>query len=200
MATDFEKYFNRVSAATEAIANKRGEAIDIAIEVENNLTDIISWCFCPSKHSGYEIPASTIDESGITLKSLLLSRIDFRDKIEIFKDVILAKQPQVFKNNKAQINTIVKELDKVRKFRNLLAHSESDLLSLSDDTGSIIVDEFQVVEYRKGQVIRHSISKDKYESEIKTMLGLVLKLWILFGLFGDDSDVVKKYQEMLNKA
>ncbi len=185
------------SKVGDYVRRSRGEVIDRSIHIEAILTNIITWCFYPSQHTKCSDFPETIDANGLALKSLLLRRIDFRDKIEVLKEAILFSKPEVMKANKPLITTIVKELNRVRGFRNLLAHSESDLSwefvneSVSRDNNTP-VDRLQVIEYRKGVAIKHLITKAKYVSETKTMTRVQIRLWQLCALLNDDYEQARK--------
>jgi hypothetical protein len=193
------KEIEQLLEAFEYGAAKRGKIIDAAIMIENVLTDIITWCFYPAHYESDRRISNLLDENGVALKSLLLRKIDFRDKIEILKDVILNKKPHVAKSNEALINTIAKELNQVRVFRNLLAHSESDLsrefLNSFNYTNSESLDKFRVIECKKGKIVKHLIDKAKYLSETKIMVRVLMRLEQLFALLNDDSNNASKYGE-----
>ena len=84
-----------IKQASEAFATSmisRGGVIDFVINIENTLTDIIVWCFYPTDNKWDVDIYNQLDEDGINLRALLLRKIDFYEKIEILKAVILAKK------------------------------------------------------------------------------------------------------------
>jgi len=201
MEISMDSEIKQMIEAWEHAATKRGKIIDFNITIENTLTDIITWCFYPSKYSSGEYISDLLDKDGLVLKSLLLRKIEFREKIKILKDVIIAKKPHIAESYKALISTIVEELNQVREFRNLLAHSESDIsskfLSSLKHTNGEPIDKLQLIEYKKGKVIKHLIDKRKYLSETKIMLRVFHRLWQLFALLNDDSDSAKETEELV---
>jgi len=192
------------NTAEEFANKKRGEVIDLAIKIENSLTDIIAWCFYPSKYSKNEIISDQLDDNGLGLKLLILCKLTFHEKIDVLKDVITAKKPIILKNHNSFINTIVEELGKVCKFRNLLAHSESDLSREFID-GSVNYDNsepissLQVIEYKRGKLSRHLINRDRYVSEMTVMFRVDTRLSQLFSLLNDDQNMADFYQQMISK-
>lgn len=202
MVTKSKKLIEQIFKSYETFDKKRGAIIGSAIHVENNLTDIITWCFYPLESSRDEMVDELIDKNGIALKSLLLSKINFRDKIDMLQEAIEYRKPDILKTNKALVKNIVKELHKVRTFRNLVAHSESELtidsLITSGEIENDLEDSFQVIEYKNGQEQRHLINKAKYEIEIMRMANVTMSLQILFGLFSNDPKIVKNNQDYIN--
>jgi len=188
----------------EASISNRGRVIDIAIDVENTLTDIITWCFYPSHYSPDKGTSEQLDENGVVLKSILVRKVYFRDKIEILKDIIMVKKPAIWESNRKLINNLRKELDRVREFRNLLAHSpldisKEDLLILprgSHKKGN----NFQVLEYKKGKVIKHSITTKRIQTERFRMAGVSFTLYQLFSLLNDDLKNVSHYEHLSSLA
>ena len=168
-------------------SSKRGEIINLTTKIENTLTDIFACIFCPGKYSSDVEANKLLNKERIELKSLILGKIDFRDKIESLNNIILVKKPEILESNRALIKTLVKELDKVREFRNIIAHSELDILSeefmreLRHDVGEKI-DKFQIIEYKKGKAILHLINEERINTEIKTMERVLFKLQKLHAL------------------
>jgi len=176
---------------------RRGEVIALSSQIENMLTDIIAWCFSPSNYYEQMLIEDLLDANGFALKSLLLNKVDFRDKIEIFRDILLVKYSRIIRTDDKLIKLIIKELDNVRKFRNLLAHSE-----LSYPRGSIeeIKDTIYITEFKKGKAVRHVINEEKYLIETNTMSRVISRLWQLFSLMNDDLDSALAYEEDANKC
>lgn len=179
----------------------RGGVIDFAINIENTLTDIIAWCFYPTKNKWDGYIYNQLDEDGIVLKSILLRKLDFSEKIKLLKAVILARKLLPWENNKVLISKITKELNHVREFRNLLAHSPLDTsketldsLTYRTDTGT---EDFQVLEYKGGRVIKHKIDNARIRSEIEIMVRVWYRLIQLFDLLkGETEDA--RISEMLS--
>lgn len=184
-----------IKQAGEAFATSminRGGVIDLAINIENTLTDIIAWCFCPTDNKWDVDIYNQLDEDGINLKALLLRRIDFNEKIKILKDVILTKSLLPWESNKTLIGNITKELNHVRDFRNLLVHSPLDtsketLDSLTYRAGTGTED-FQVLEYKNGRVIKHRIDSARIKSETAIMMRVWYRLIQLFALLKGDAE------------
>lgn len=184
-----------IKQAGEAFATSminRGGVIDLAINIENTLTDIIAWCFCPTDNKWDVDIYNQLDEDGINLKALLLRRIDFNEKIKILKDVILTKRLLPWESNKTLIGNITKELNHVRDFRNLLAHSPLDTSKETLDSltyrASTGTEDFQVLEYKNGRVIKHRIDSARIKSEMAIMMRVWYRLIQLFALLKGDTE------------
>lgn len=166
---------------------KRGDIIHLTTQIENTLTDIFAHIFYPGKYMPDIEATKLLVKERIEFKSLILWKIDFRDKIESLNNTILVKKPKILENNKVFIKTLVKELNKVREFRNIIAHSELDLFSaefireLRHDVGKKI-DKFQITEYKKGKVIPHLLDEERINTEIENMKKVIEKLRILHAL------------------
>jgi len=190
---------NETRQANEAFITSmtsRGGIIDLAVTIEDVLTDIIAWCFYPTKkESNSDIfdTLNQLDENGIILKATLLVKLDFSQKIDILKTVISAKHllPMAkYKNLMAEITT---NLTHIRKFRNKLAHSPLDisptsLKSLTYQKPGKGTYDFQIIQYKNGKAIKHRIDI----SGVKTELHIIVKCWYqliqLFALLKDDTE------------
>jgi hypothetical protein len=189
--------------ANDYSCKKRGEIIAEAISVENNLTDIITWFFYPSKYLIDETIYNTSENNSLILRSLILGSISFRDKIELLKDIVIIKNPEIMNNYIELTKNIFKELDRVRKFRNLLAHSESDLSREFIDSSVNLsnkerINTLQVIEYKKGKLIKHIIDKKKYISEMLVMYRVDTRLDQLYSLLNNDKDMAEKYKKFVD--
>ena len=181
---------------------RRGFVIGLSAQIENMLTDIIAWCFYPSRYYQQTLIEDLLDSNGLTLKTLVLNKINFRDKIEMFRDILLVKNSRIIKTDDKLIKLIVNELDEVRKFRNLLAHSElsypKDFIdpeeSPDEKKGTIYFTDF-----KKGKVVRHIINEGKYIMETNTMSRVISRLWQLFSLMNDDLNSALAWEEDANK-
>lgn len=194
-----------IKQASEAFATSmisRGGVIDFAINIENTLTDIIAWCFYPTDNKWDVDIYNQLDEDGIILKALLLRKIDFYEKIEILKAVILAKKLLPWENNKTLISKITKDLNHVREFRNLLAHSPLDTSKESLDSltyhAGTGTEDFQVLEYKNGRVIKHKIDNARIRSEIAIMMRVWYRLIQLFALLKGDTEDAKVSEILSN--
>lgn len=173
--------FEKLYKTEKYSSSKRGEIINLTTKIENTLTDIFARIFCPGKYTPDIEATKLLVKQRVELKSLLLWKIDFRDKIESLNSVILVKQPEILENNRTFIKTLIKELNEVREFRNIIAHSELDLFSaefikeLKNDVSKKI-DKFQIVEYKKGKAIPHLINEARINTEIKKMEEVLDKL------------------------
>jgi hypothetical protein len=164
----------------------RGTILSFAADVEDLLTSIIAWCFSPT----YQMLDGEIDtllnKMAIGLKSIVLIKIDFVDKIAMLEQCARFSDEDVYLGNCKLIKEIVKELDKIRKFRNLLAHSTMDT---SDEYAQKLLsklisdnESFQVKIYKNGVVTKKNISSDELKTEIirtGTTLHKLLQLWAL---------------------
>lgn len=180
----------------------RGGIIDFAISVENTLTDIIAWCFYPTENKWDVDIYNQLDENGIILKATLLRKIDFRDKIEILETVLRSRNLLPGAKNKKLLSEIRKDLNHIRDFRNLLAHSPLDvstdsLNSLTYSNGRGTTD-FQILEYKKGQVIKHRIDISRIKFEMKIMSRCWYRLIQLFALLKGDAEDARVSERLSN--
>jgi len=195
---DTEK-LNEIRQSREAFITSmtsRGGTIDLAVTIEDFLTDIIAWCFYPTKKEwnlGIFNIFNQLDENGIILKTTLLVKLDFSEKIDILKTVISAKNLLPMAKYKNLMAEITRKLNHIRKFRNQLAHSPLDmsaasLKSLSYRKPGEGTYDFQLIQYKKGKAIKHRIDI----SGIKTELNIMVKCWYqliqLFALLKDDTE------------
>ncbi len=128
MGTNNNRKQNSLIDETKSLcAIGRGVILTNATWIENLLTSIIADCFEPTDKDnssmGFEIP---LTDKAIALKGIILKRMDFRDKIEVFTECVQVANPTVYKDNLPLIKCITKELNTLREFRNLLAHSPAD--------------------------------------------------------------------------
>ncbi len=181
---------------------RRGFVIGLSTQIENMLTDIIAWCFYPSRYYQQTLIEDLLDSNGFALKSLILNKINFRDKIEMFRDILLVKNSRIIKTDDKLIKLIVNELDNVRKFRNLLAHSElsypSDLTD-SEKSPEEKKETIYFTEFKKGKAVKHIINERTYINETNTMSRVISRFWQLFSLMNDDLDSALAWEEDANK-
>jgi hypothetical protein len=198
--------FDLVKNSKEAFKtsmNSRGGIIDFAVNIENTLTDIIAWCFYPTeKEWDVDIP-SHLDKSGILLKSTLLRKLEFSEKIDTLRTVITARNLlPMTQYNKNLLTEIKNNLHHIRRFRNLLAHSPLDLSpdslkSLTYKNPGQGTDDFQLIEYKQGKAIKHKIHVSLIKSEVLIMMKCWYQLIQLFALLkGDIQDA--KVSEILS--
>lgn len=180
----------------------RGGIIDGATQVENILTDIIAWCFFPTFEKLDEEIDNQLEEKGIILKSLILRKLEFEDKINMLKDLIVVTNEELWNNNVQLIKEIRKELHKIQKFRNLLAHSPLDTskeyrnqLTTHTDLGNI---GFQILEYKGTQVRKHNIDENKIKEEVERIRVTWHKLLQLFALLKNDIKDAKACEVLAN--
>lgn len=183
--------------------SKRGEIINLTTKIENTLTDIFACIFCPENFSSDVKANKSLNKERIELKSLLLNKINFRYKIESLKDILLVKKPDILESNKAFIKTLLKELDKVREFRNIIAHSELNILSSEfirelNRNKDVKIDKFQIIEYKKGKAILHLINEASINTEINTMQGVLFKLQKLHFLIQGNIKMVNALERLYN--
>jgi len=201
--TEIEKKLEKGSEVIHTVRLNRGTIIELASDIENDLSDIITWCFYPGKYNVKLMPQERLTENGIIFKSIILNKLDFRDKIEILKDVILNKKPDIYDNYSHLIKKTTSNLNKVREFRNLMAHASSDLsdkflksINLNTYKRS---QEFQILEYKKGKLIKHKFSQNEIESKRWMMISTQVGLWQLFALINKDYESFTEWKELSNK-
>lgn len=203
MDTERIKEIKQAREAFITSMTSRGGIIDFAINIENTLTDIIAWCFYPTEKEWDVDIFNQLDKNGIILKSTLLRRLNFSDKIDVLKIIILTKNLLPMVQYKNLIAEIIKDLNHIREFRNLLAHSpldvsEDSLKSLTYKTTRQGTDDFQIIEYKRGKAIKHRIDISRIELEMNIMMRCWYRLIQLFALLkGDTEDA--RVSEALSK-
>jgi len=204
MDTERISEIKKSSKAFFTSMTSRGGIIDFAINVENTLTDIIAWCFYPTENKWDVDIYNQLDENGIILKATLLRKIDFRDKIEILETILRSRNLLPGAKNRKLLSEIKKDLNHIRDFRNLLAHSPLDvstgsLKSLTYRTG-LGTDDFQILEYKKGQVVKHRIDISRIRSEMKIMSRCWYRLIQLFALLKGDTEDARASEILSNMS
>lgn len=200
MNTERAERIKRVKAIHDKSATSiptRGGILEQVIFLEDILTNVIAWCFYPAQDKSGGDVTDQLGEDRISLKFLLLRKLDFKDKIDVLKDVVMVKKPDVWETNKELVKGIVNELEKIKDFRNLLAHSPLDmskeyLLSLEDKAGS---KSFQVLQYRKGKINPERIDVGRIKLELRKIEVTWYRLLQLFALVRNDeqdAEVCKK--------
>jgi len=199
--TKLEKLLEKGSEVAHTVMLNRGVIIEHASDIENELSNIITWCFYPAKYTAKKVSNELLDENGIIFKSIILNKLDFVDKIRILKEVILAKKPDIWKHHSNLLKDIISNIDKVRIFRNIIAHSSSDLsvnYLESIDMGTYEKNkEFQVIEFKNGRLIKHKINEIKFESEKWNSVRTGLKLSQLFALINNDLETYKDLEKLV---
>jgi len=206
MDTEREARIKRLKALSnmaKASIPSRGGILESVIMLEDILTNIIAWCFHPAPDVSEADVTDQLDKYGIELKFLILSKINFNNKIDILKDVVLVKKPSVWKANKELVQEIVRGLKKIKTIRNLLAHSPLDMskeysLSVEDNANP---ESFQVLKYRKGKIEKVTIDKDRIKLELRKMQATWFRLLQLFALLRDDrqdAETCKRLAELSN--
>jgi len=184
----------------------RGGIIDFAVNIENTLTDIVAWCFYPTEKEWDVDIFNQLDKNGLVLKSTLLRRLEFSDIIDILKTLIIARNLlPVTQYNKKLITEITNNLHHIRKFRNLLAHSPLDLSpdslkSLTYRKAGHGTDDFQLIEYKRGETIKHKIDISRIKSEMSIMMKCWYQLIQLFALLKGDIEDAKASEILSNMS
>jgi len=178
----------------------RGGIIDYAVWIENTLTDIIAWCCYPTSGRLDEDFNNQLDENGIILKSLILTKLEFHEKIEILKPLISIKNKDVWNNNLELMKNISKDLNKVREFRNLLAHSPIDTsreaFDAWDKCKGVEFRPFQVLDYKKGRVKPHTIDNEEIGTQLRIAVRAFFRLLQLWALLKSDPEDAQTCENM----
>jgi hypothetical protein len=200
MVDEYRKIYEKILKGIELTEKRRGEVINIAVEIENSLSDIISACFFPPVAPKGIMGVDTLNKMGIALKTLILSKIDFRDKIEILKDVLIVMKPNVMMRNKSFINKIIKDIDKVRVFRNILAHSgiNVELNNTIEKSDSKQHEILHVTEYKKGKIRKYTINEKEYNAQMIIVLEAHFYLFLLFELLSDNPTIADDAQNFID--
>ena len=186
MDKERKREFKAFSRMAQASAIGRGTVLTMAAEVEDLLTSIIAWCFSPICEELDGEVDSLLSETAIALKSIILRRIDFSEKIALLEQCVQFRNEGIYKSNRKLIKQVKKDLDKVREFRNSLAHLPMDTSKeyVQQFSGQLTSDSdsFQVLEYKKGKVHKRNISFDVLKQELqraRVTLNKLLQLWSL---------------------
>lgn len=147
-----------------------------------------------------------LEEKGIILKSLILRKLEFQDKIHMLKDLIRITNEKLWNNNRALIRGISKELDKIREFRNLLAHSPMNtskeyrdyLTSYANSHGNLDNCDLQILVYEKGEVNKHNIDEGEVRTEVERVRVTWHKLMQLFALLKNDLEDARACEAFAN--
>lgn len=186
----------------------RGGIIESTTWLENTLTDIIAWCCYPTTGDFLNKDINDqLDKNGIILKSLILVKLEFHEKIMILEKIIRLKDEGVWKKDRKLIKEIVKELNKVREFRNVLAHSPCntskefyDSAEKEKAVGSF--SSFYIIEYKNGEAKEHMITHSKIKTEVMRMDRVwykLLQLWALLRKDTKDAEACEALSSMSEK-
>ena len=198
----FEEYLEKGANVSKTAEESRGLIIEVASDIENELTNIITWCFYPAQYSIKLLPDELLDKNGIIFKSVILRKLSFSDKIDMLKEVIIARKPDIWQSYNHLIKEISNKLHKAREFRNLMAHAPSDLSvkyikSLNKHTYQS-KNFFKVIEYKKGELKEHTYNKEKIDNEMLKLLKIQLQLMQLFAVINEDIETYTSSQELVN--
>ena len=200
--TKLEEKLEKGSEVAHTAMLNRGGIIELVSDIENELTNIITWCFYPARYSAKRASNELLNKNGIIFKSIILNKLDLVDKTRMLKEVILAKRPDIWNSYSHLINDIIFKLDKVRVFRNLMAHASSDLsdeyLKSLEPNASKRNKEFQVLEFKKGKLIKCRINQSKIEIEKHKCIRTILRLSQLFYLINGDHENYTEFQKLVD--
>lgn len=105
---------------------KCGEILEISLNVEHSLEYFISaycgYCGCYEEiiHEMHVLYPTLISKENIhKIQHLIQPRLDFKEKIEIFKEIC-----NVEKVNKKEYRSILKKIEQIQSIRNKVAHGE----------------------------------------------------------------------------
>lgn len=186
---------------THAAIIGRGMIIDITAAVEDLLTSIIAWCFSPTYDELDGEVDSLLSPMARGLKSIVLRKLDFSEKSGLFKECVQFAREGIYKSNSRMIKEILKNLDKVRKFRNLLAHSPMDsskeyaeqlLSQLTLDS-----DSFQVLEYKKGETHKRNVNSGELIEGIERASLTAHQLLWLWALLRNRPEEASQHEIMI---
>lgn len=136
----------------------RGPYLDQAITIELLVGDIISQHFCPEE-----------DRRNLFF-SLVISELNFFAKIRILEKLLELRYPDLVKKHP----TIISELEKVRSFRNRIAHS---MLDTSDEfLAKGYTDRIQLDIYKDGKRKQQVVTRAEINERLATCTRLVLVL------------------------
>jgi hypothetical protein len=200
MDKERKKEYRALGDKAQASAIGRGAVLTLVTDIEDLLTSIIAWCFSPIYEELDGEVDSLLSETAIALKSIILRKVDFSEKITLLVECVQFTDDVIYKSNRKLIKQVTEELDNIRKFRNLLAHSRMDtskeyieqLLSweISDS------DSFQVLEYKLGKVHRRNISFDVLKGELHRTTVTWHKLLQLWALLRKRPDEAREHEIM----
>lgn len=136
----------------------RGKFLDQAISIEMLIDDIVSRHFCPEK-----------DRRNL-LFSLVTPELTFSTRIKILETVLERCYPNLLR----KYPNLIKEVGRIRDFRNKIAHS---MLDTSDEfLRKEYADRIRLVFYKKGEPKYLIIKKDAMRERLKACTQVVLAL------------------------
>jgi len=142
-------------------ANIRGNFLDVAIWIEKLIEDIIASHFC------------TDSENRALFFSLIMNSPEFTfyRKIGIFDELLKICYPDLYKLH----SDLLKKLDKIRKFRNRLAHATLDITDnfLSKNA----IDRVQIRYYEKGREKQQVITLDEKDHRLSECWEVVMQMF-----------------------
>ena len=200
MDKERKREFRALGDNAQASAMGRGIVLTLAAGIEDLLTSIIAWCFSPTYEELDGEIDSLLTQTAIGMKSIILRKIDFSEKIALLDQCVQFTSEAIYKSDRKLIREIKKELEAIRTFRNLLAHSPMDI---SDDyieqlLSRLISDSegFQVIEYKKGEAHKRNIGSDELKAEMHRMAVTWDKLLQLWALLRKRSDEARQHEVM----
>jgi len=138
----------------------RGLFLEQAIFIENLIGDIISWHFCPDE-----------DRRNLFF-SLIINNPDFTfsSKIKVLRQLLKLRYPELDK----KCPEVIKELEKVIKFRNKVAHRMLD--SSEQFLAKKLTDRIQLVYFKDGQEKHEVVTVKDMQERLKACSRLVLTI------------------------
>ena len=165
---------NQISKHFELDYKIRGSYLVQAITIESILSDIIGHYFCQNQKRFGKFIGLVMNKSGIT----------FASKIKIFGEILKYDYPEIYKKHKKLFDM----LEKVRDFRNLLAHSSASystkFLSKKHD------DRIVLAHYVKGERKENIITIKEIEKKTKEFGYIVQRLIEILAVVDTDKNPV----------
>jgi len=142
----------------------RGSILEQAITIEGFVEDIIATHFCPDLERRY------------LLHSLIIStpHLGFPSKVKILKGLLRICYPDLLQN----FPDVIDELDKVRRFRNRIAHSALD--TTPEWLANKFTDRIRLVYYKDGRREQQVVTLDDIKEKqiaFSRLIPVLLDIW-----------------------
>ena len=153
----------KIKLLMEIDKNFRAPFILHAIVIEQMVGEIISRHFCSDEKKREEFFASILNGGDIT----------FHEKTQILHGILKRNYSTALK----QYPKLIGRLDKVRRFRNRLAHAALDLSDIDDVSEN--TEHITLAFYEDGVKKTHPISKDELQSRLEEAVNVMIELHLI---------------------
>ena len=167
---------NQISKHFELDHKIRGSYLVLAITIESIITDIISYYFCQNNDRRIHFVGLIMNQSGIT----------FANKIRILEKILKLHYPKKYE----KYTKLMKQLDSVKKFRNLLAHSSASYSQKF--LSKKLEDRIVLAYYKDGKRFERIITVKDIERKTSEFGNIIDKLMEILTIVGTDKRPIKE--------